>query len=449
MAVIYLFSGSLNQNMSLSRDELLGCVDKLYTFRDLYIDEHPISHAGQKKKDVETKMLETLKLVEDNQSVITNKAEYLMLRGKCLNVKSDYDSQAEELISKAVKLDPKLVEAWNILGECFWKKGDIDAAKNCFSGALQHSKNKVSLRNLSMVLRQFGNSREEKLQHINESVVKAKDAISLDISDGMSWFVLGNAYLSQFFGGTQSEQIIQQCLKAYSQAEKDPIAKNNPDLHFNRSMCFLYQSEFMLALQGFSRAGVLDPAWDIPQAKVEMLRKYLSSVNSMLSTKCGLSGKAKLQKIVSSISDSDLGPYGGGSYTSPLGKSVTLESKLTSDLTEGRNSGVVLLGKVIGCLSPDPSVAYTFIIVDSDQQCIAACLYNVATNYGLKSGDSVAIPEPYMMTVEVPAAPDSGDAELGYKFLRIETPMVLVVNGKKLGIEKQAPTMLKVTAQSE
>ena len=67
----------------------------------------------------------------------------------------------------------------------------------------------------------------------------------------------------------------------------------------------------------------------------------------------------------------------------------------------------------------------------------------------MKSGDSVAIPEPYMMTVEVPAAPDSGDAELGYKFLRIETPMVLVVNGKKLGIEKQAPTVLKVTAQSE
>lgn len=436
--------------MSLTREELLSFVDKLYEFRDLYIDEHPITQAAQKAKDVEDKMCETLKVVEDNQSIITNKAEYLMLKGKCLNVKSDYDSQAEELMSKAVKLEPKLVEAWNILGECFWKKGDIDAAKNCFSGALQHSKNKVSLRNLSMVLRQFGDSREQKLHHINESVVKAKEAIALDISDGMSWFVLGNAYLAQFFGGTQSEQIIQQCLKAYAQAEKDAVSKNNPDLHFNRSMCYLYQSEFASALKGFTRAGVLDPTWDIPPAKVEMLRKYLASVNTMLSTKCGLYGKSKLQKIVASISDNDLGPYGGGSYTSPLGRTVPLEQKLVSDLDKGRNAGVVILGKVVGCLSPDPSVAYTFIIVDSDQHCIAACLYNVATNYGLKNGDTVAIPEPFVMTVDVPSSsPDSGDSGLSYRFVRIETPMVLVVNGKKLSIEKQAPTVLKVTAQSE
>ena len=52
----YLFiSRILNQNMSLSRDELLDCVDKLYTFRDLYIDEHPISHAGQKRKMLKPK----------------------------------------------------------------------------------------------------------------------------------------------------------------------------------------------------------------------------------------------------------------------------------------------------------------------------------------------------------------------------------------------------------
>lgn len=433
--------------MSLSRDDVIDHVDQLYRFRDLYIEEHPISQAAQKAADVEKKMLTTLKLVDENQSALSNKAEYLMLKGKCLNVKSNFDQEAEDLMSKAVKLDPKHVQAWNILGECFWKKGDIEGAKNCFSGALQHSKNKVSLRNLSMVLRQFGTSREEKLHHINESVLKAKEAISLDISDGMSWFVLGNAYLAQFFGGTQSEQIIQQCLKAYAQAEKDAIAKNNADLHFNRSMCYLYKSDFRLALEGFSRAAVLDPAWDVPPAKADMLRKYLTATNTMVQNKCGLGGKNKLHKIITTIGDSDLGPYGGGSYTSPLGNTVPLESKAISQLCNGDNKGVVMHGKVLGCLSPDPSVAYTFILADSDQGCIAACLYNVASSYGLKSGDSVAIPEPYVMSVDIPA--ECGDGSISYTFIRVETPMVLVVNGKKLGIEKQAPTLLKVTAQSE
>lgn len=61
-----------------------------------------------------------------------------MLRGRALNISPSFDSQAEEALSKAVKLDPKLVEAWNELGESYWKKGDIPAAKNCFVGALGH-----------------------------------------------------------------------------------------------------------------------------------------------------------------------------------------------------------------------------------------------------------------------------------------------------------------------
>lgn len=66
------------------------------------------------------------------------RAHTLMLKGKALNVSPDYNAQAEELLSKAVKLDPELVEAWNQLGEVYWKKGDVSAAHTCFSGALGH-----------------------------------------------------------------------------------------------------------------------------------------------------------------------------------------------------------------------------------------------------------------------------------------------------------------------
>lgn len=36
-----------------------------------------------------------------------------------------------------MKFHPKLVEAWNELGTCFWKKGDIKAAKSCFESAIK------------------------------------------------------------------------------------------------------------------------------------------------------------------------------------------------------------------------------------------------------------------------------------------------------------------------
>lgn len=50
----------------------------------------------------------------------------------------NYDPLAQDSLSRAVKLDPKLVEAWNCLGECYWKCGQVEAARNCFVGALNH-----------------------------------------------------------------------------------------------------------------------------------------------------------------------------------------------------------------------------------------------------------------------------------------------------------------------
>lgn len=66
-----------------------------------------------------------------------HKAEFLLQKGRCLNVAPDYSVEAEECLSRAVKLDPDLVEGWNTLGEQYWKKGDLIGAKNCFTGALQ------------------------------------------------------------------------------------------------------------------------------------------------------------------------------------------------------------------------------------------------------------------------------------------------------------------------
>ena len=47
-----------------------------------------------------------------------------------------FSKQAEEELSKAVKLNPKFVEGWNALGECLWKKGDQNGSIRCFKAAI-------------------------------------------------------------------------------------------------------------------------------------------------------------------------------------------------------------------------------------------------------------------------------------------------------------------------
>ena len=57
------------------------------------------------------------------------------LKGRALNISPDYDAKAEESLGKATKFN--LSDAWNELGECLLKKGDSQAAKNCFLKALE------------------------------------------------------------------------------------------------------------------------------------------------------------------------------------------------------------------------------------------------------------------------------------------------------------------------
>lgn len=57
--------------------------------------------------------------------------------GRAHDVIDEHSPQAEAALTKAVKLDPQLVEAWNQLGESYWKRDNIKEAKNCFQGALK------------------------------------------------------------------------------------------------------------------------------------------------------------------------------------------------------------------------------------------------------------------------------------------------------------------------
>lgn len=116
-----------------------GVVDQTYAYRDRYFESHSIEDAINKNRDVELLVNENLEIFDKHEKAAleSNKAYYNFIKGKLLNVYPTYSKEAESLLSKAIKLDPKLVEAWNELGECYCKNDDLMKAKSCFEGALK------------------------------------------------------------------------------------------------------------------------------------------------------------------------------------------------------------------------------------------------------------------------------------------------------------------------
>ena len=90
-------------------------------------------------------MDETLVLLDTKPiDLIKNKkekADILYLRGKCLDFNPEYTKQAEENLSKSIKLMPTKKEAWDALGHVYWKKNDIQQSKKCFEGSIEQDEN--------------------------------------------------------------------------------------------------------------------------------------------------------------------------------------------------------------------------------------------------------------------------------------------------------------------
>uniref|UniRef100_A0A2K5QJL2 Tetratricopeptide repeat domain 5 n=1 Tax=Cebus imitator TaxID=2715852 RepID=A0A2K5QJL2_CEBIM len=423
--------------------KLQELVDQLYSFRDCYFETHSVEEAGRKQQDVRKEMEKTLQQMEEVAGSVQGKAQVLMLTGKALNVTPDYSPKAEELLSKAVKLEPKLVEAWNQLGEVYWKKGDVAAAHTCFKGALTHCRNKVSLQNLSMVLRQLRTDTEdEHSQHVMDSVRQAKLAVQMDVHDGRSWYILGNSYLSLYFNTGQNPKISQQALSAYAQAHSLFGYTCNWDILLVQ--LHKYEENYGEALEGFSRAVALDPAWPEPRQREQQLLEFLDRLTSLLESKGKVKAK-KLQSMLGSLRPAHLGPCGDGHYQSASGQKVTLELKPLSTLQPGVNSGAVILGKVVFSLTTEEKVPFTFGLVDSDGPCCAVMVYNIVQSWGVLIGDSVAIPEPNLRLHRI----QHKGKDYSFSSVRVETPLLLVVNGKPQGSGSQAAATVASRPQCE
>jgi hypothetical protein len=51
---------------------------------------------------------------------------------------------------------------------------------------------------------------------VKQSVQLAKDALLLDLKNSKSWYIVGNAYMSNFFVNMKPIEELQNALKAYN-----------------------------------------------------------------------------------------------------------------------------------------------------------------------------------------------------------------------------------------
>ena len=351
----------------------------------------------------------------------TDKAVYCLLRGRALNITDKYNEKAFELLSRSVKLKPQLTEAWNQLGECFWKKGDNQSALNCFESALKHEVNKISLRNASMVLRQLGNTAEEKDTNLLKSLEKAKQSLECDISDGISWYILGNAYLTLFFR-TQTKRdssLLNACKAAYLKAFNHKIAKSQTDFLFNYGTVLQYEEEFLKSLECLQRAVLLDPEWKEPFERKNSIITYLKDCCEMCDKKASLKARRIHSFIEGLAKDLKLKIYENRKFAK------------FSQLSVGPNTSIDLISKVIACINNSSAMAQTYCIIDCDKQCIILLIYNLSPDSGPKLGDTLVIEKPLVKSQDF----CFDGISYQFKSIRIENPLNLIINNRKISKE--------------
>ncbi|KAM0012255.1 putative tetratricopeptide repeat protein 5, OB [Helianthus debilis subsp. tardiflorus] len=350
--------------------------DDLYRIRDTYFP----SDANDKINKLQSHSQIALNILDsvppEERKLATQRATYEYLRGKILDVFPEYSKKAEDHLSKAVKLNPSLADAWLCLGNCIWKKGDLPATRNCFTLALSKGPNKRILSQLSMLERRMAQGADNQEELVNDSIKHAKEAIALDVKDGNSWYNLGNACLTCFFvTGAWDHSKLQQSLKAYQNAEKDESMKLNPDLYFNCATVNTYLENYERALSGFEAAASIDPCLNA----TEEIQKMINLFDKLDSLLKGQIKAKRLASLTSSLPEVQLKP----SY-----KRATIDN-----LLDGLNKTIAVVGKVIFFIKHENITPLCYLVCDSNQTCFLLTVYGI-NNEAIKEGDQVTLLDP-------------------------------------------------------
>ncbi|RYQ93674.1 hypothetical protein Ahy_B09g099924 isoform D [Arachis hypogaea] len=380
--------------------------EDLYHLRDTYFPLDPNDRTSKlhHHSDLALSLLDSIPPEQRKSSL--QRATFEYLRGKILDVFPDYRKEAEDHLSKAVKLNPSLADAWLCLGNCIWKKGDLSAAKNCLSLALNKflseledimfSEMMIDAGCLSRVLTKifFVN-----YQCLKEKCLKVR-RIKLNLlrkafnmpSKQSLWMSrmgtldnLGNACLTSFFvTGAWDHSKLLHSLKAYQNA-------------VNR-----YLENYDRALSGFEAAALKDPGLNASE-EVQKIVNLLDKVDNLLR------GNLRAKRVASLAS-------------SLAAKRVTIDL-----MSEGLNRNVAVDGKVLFFLRSECVAPLYYLLCDSNQICFVLTVYGLRNDV-IKEGDQLTLLDPFFRDVDV----SWKEKHYQFKSIRLDFYEQMLVNGKAL-----------------
>jgi len=366
-----------------------------------------------------------LALAQEAASAAKNKkgqqdlgARACCVQGQALAFLPGQEAQAEDLLSRALKLSPKLVEGWNALGEVYWNQQSYTKAKDAFEQALELcGPNATSLRNLSMVLRALEGDDEERAANYMAGVQKAKEATVLDAQDPLSWETLGNAYMGEFFVNGKKADSLNRALIAYGRAETmyEKLGKRNPTLHMNRGMAAKFLEDYDLALRSFRAAR------EIGAAKAgeteEGVQEFLERISGLLKRKGDLKAK-RLKQVVG------LTAAGPGQA-----RCCRLE-----ELAKGEKVTGPLAATVISLVDRGDDIPVVLVCCDAAGDFFALSLYNAEASKVAEaivpSVTAIEVSEPHYRYISATVR----GKDMSYPCIRVPHPSdIAVVGGGSLG----------------
>jgi tetratricopeptide (TPR) repeat protein len=309
-----------------------------------------------------------------------------LVRGTLLDEGEAHVPEAEAELGRAVKMDPTLGGAWNRLGTCMWKKGDVQLAHDCWQNTLMHSSDgehmKDAMRKLSMAFRSgAGNNPDESLR-------LAKELISRDMSDTQSWTNLGNAYMSYFFASSLDREDLFRALKAYHRSDLDGHSQD-PDLHFNKGTVYRYLQDYPNAVIELQRADELDKGLNA-SFQVQQMVELVHEMHSMISRQCNIKA-GRLTGVLAALAKTGVDPV-----VAPASDYV--DCPLNS-LSEGWNPGKMVT--VLIMAMPYTERPIHLVVADREGSFVGMSIYNMQTGK-LKAGDILTALSPFLRYCSLP-----------------------------------------------
>ncbi|KAK6025802.1 tetratricopeptide repeat protein [Ostertagia ostertagi] len=388
-------------------------IDELIDLRDGFFEKNPNGTEAERVKTVRERAL--LLLEDVPLSGFPRSAVRYLQCGRILNACVAYDHRCEELLSKAVKLDPDAL-AWLELGICLSKKPDIQFAIECVEKVL------IKLSDTFEFLRK-------------RSSQLAFEAVALDPKCGSAHSCLGNSLFLEFFNtGQVNEDLLKQACCEYRLALQCGKEYRNADLHLNAGAAFRYEENYTEALTHLRLAVKYDPSDVIgSHGRLSSFTQFLTNVASGIQTAGGLRAKRIVEFKTSLPNASSMNPFADHRLVTSF-----------KDLVKGPNNGVAVVGKIVSTVSHEEIVPVTSIMMDADGECIAVSVYNCAPSLTFFIGDTVAVADPHVTEVENLDLANS--SSVSFRSLRVPSPSKISRNGGLPKSTQLAPSHLKISA---